>query len=153
MWTRKYKGDVYERHKARMVCQGHRGYLMPGRDFEDTYAPTPNHASTRLMQALSLMPHPVNKKKFTRMCWDVSTAYLCAKLPMDKAEDIMVIRMPVGMRKFRDPKKPREATHLKHEKPWVEDNENTEGLLDEGKASDETYFCLKRALYGLVEGV
>jgi len=91
----------------------------------------------------------VNKKKFTRMCWDVSTAYLCAKLPMDKAEDIMVIRMPVGMRKFRDPKKPREATHLKHEKPWVEDNENTEGLLDEGKASDETYFCLKRALYGL----
>ena len=95
------------------------------------------------------MPHPVNKKKFTRMCWDVSTAYLCAKLPMDKAEDIMVIRMPVGMRKFRDPKKPREATHLKHEKPWVEDNENTEGLLDEGKASDETYFCLKRALYGL----
>ena len=38
---------------------------------------------------------------------------------------------------------------MKHEKPWVEDNENTEGLLDEGKASDETYFCLKRALYGL----
>ena len=36
---------------------------------------------------------------------------------MDKAEDIMVIRMPVGMRKFRDPKKPREATHLKYEKP------------------------------------
>jgi bacillopeptidase F (M6 metalloprotease family) len=51
-------------------------------------------------------------------------------------------QMPGGMRKFRDPKKPREATHLKHEKPWVEDNENTEGLLDEGKASDETYFCL-----------
>ena len=37
---RKYKGDVYERHKARMVCQGHRGYLMPGRDFEDTYRQT-----------------------------------------------------------------------------------------------------------------
>ena len=67
--------------------------MMPGRDFEDTYAPTPNHASTRLMQALSLMPHPVNKKKFTRMCWDVSTAYLCAKLPMDKAEvDAIVLR-------------------------------------------------------------
>eukprot|EP01043_Picozoa_sp_COSAG02_P059978 COSAG02_NODE_7745_length_2864_cov_3.574684_1_plen_105_part_10 len=65
---RKYKGDVYERHKAHMVCQGHRGYLMPGRDFEDTYAPTPNHASTRLMQALSLMPHPVNKAKWFSGC-------------------------------------------------------------------------------------
>ena len=91
---RKYKGDEYERHKVRMVCQGHKGFLLPGRDFEDTYAPTPNHASTRLPQALSLMPHPVNNKPFTRACWDVSTAYLNAKLPMDKAEEVMVIRMP-----------------------------------------------------------
>ena len=80
---RKYKGDEYERHKVRMVCQGHKGFLLPGRDFEDTYAPTPNHASTRLLQALSLMPHPVNNKPFTRACWDVSTAYLNAKLPID----------------------------------------------------------------------
>ena len=94
---RKWQGDVYSRHKARMVVMGHRGFLQPGRDFQDTYAPTPAMASTRLLQALSLGPHPANGKKLYNMCFDVSTAYLCAPLPQEKPEDIMVVRMPVGM--------------------------------------------------------
>ena len=51
-----------------------------------------------------------------------------AKLPVDKAEDVMVVRMPTGMRKFRDPQNPRKNSE-KFEKPWTEDHESTDSTL------------------------
>ena len=74
----------FTRYKARLVAQGFN--QVPGRDFDETWAPVPNAATTRALFAVA-----------AAMGWkihhvDVKTAFLNAK--MDKE---MYIKLPDGV--------------------------------------------------------
>jgi len=71
------------RHKARLVAQGFN--QVPGRDFDETWAPVPSSATTRALFAVAAA------KDWEVDHVDVKTAFLNAK--MDKE---MYIKLPVG---------------------------------------------------------
>jgi len=73
------------RYEARLVAQGFN--QVPGRDFDETWAPVPNTATTRALFAVS-----------AAMSWeihyvDVKTAFLNTKM-----EKEMYIKLPVGVK-------------------------------------------------------
>ena len=50
----KFRDGVYDKHRARLVAFG---YMQEkGRDFYETFSPTCNHVSIRLILALTAMP-------------------------------------------------------------------------------------------------
>jgi len=50
----KFRAGVYERHKVRLVAIGY--MQVKGRDFFESFSPTCNHVSIRLILALTAMP-------------------------------------------------------------------------------------------------
>lgn len=60
----------YCKHKCRCILLGHKGFLTAGLEFDDTYAPTPEHFSNMFLQAYALM------ENWFRDGFDISTAYL-----------------------------------------------------------------------------
>jgi hypothetical protein len=74
--------DGYDKHKARLVLQGHKGYMTPGIHYADTFTPSPDISTCRFVQALCIL------LGWIRLSFDISTAYLqsddseCGQIPL-----------------------------------------------------------------------
>ena len=60
----------YQKHKVRLVICGHRGFMIPGKHFQETWAATPDVETSRMIQVIALL------YDWKRRSWDVDTAYL-----------------------------------------------------------------------------
>ena len=88
----KYHPDgSVDKYKVRCVQAGHRGHLVPGVHFHNTFAASPQMLSTRLCQALRVL------KGWTSCPFDICTAYLHAETREDEKYPI---RYPEGMREY-----------------------------------------------------
>ena len=76
-----------------------KGFLTAGLDFEDTYAPTPEHFSNLFLQAYALM------EKWHRDGFDISTAYLQSDKSLNECGTI-VMGYPRGFGGVGPDKKP-----------------------------------------------
>ena len=63
----------FQKYKARIVLCGHRGFMIKGVHYTDTFAAAPDVTASRTLQALAC------GLKWERLCYDISTAYLQAK--------------------------------------------------------------------------
>jgi hypothetical protein len=72
----KFRAGVYERHKARLVALGY--MQVKGRDFFESFSPTCNHVSIRLILALTAMPG------WHALDLDAESAFVSNTLPDDE---------------------------------------------------------------------
>ena len=92
--THKYdsKGKL-DRLKVRMAVAGHRGNMQKGIHYDQTFAPTPNQHSMRMLQALY-----VRNSSWSRKCFDIKQAYCWAKIPGNK---LLAVKYPKGFERYR----------------------------------------------------
>ena len=60
----------YDKHKCRLVLCGHKGFMIAGKHYQETYSATVDTATSKLIQVLALI------YGWDRASWDVDTAYL-----------------------------------------------------------------------------
>ena len=66
--------------------------MRPGEHYHpNTYAPTPNTVTTRVLMAL------VVKYGLYQMCWDIQKAYVWSKL---EGTDIIILQYPKGFERY-----------------------------------------------------
>jgi hypothetical protein len=74
--------NTYDKHRARLVLCGHRGYCIEGVHYKDTFSASPDIETSRLVQAVALV------MGWVRLCFDISVAYLhsdadrCQQIPL-----------------------------------------------------------------------
>ena len=92
MWVYDLKispSGEYEKHKARIVLCGHKGFMVKGVHYTDTFAAAPDVTVSRTLQALAC------GLGWERRTYDVSTAYLQADATSD--EDRIPLIYPKGI--------------------------------------------------------
>ena len=81
----KFRDGVYDKHKARLVALG---YMQEkGRDFYETFSPTCNHVSIRLILALTAMPG------WQALDLDAEAAFVSSVLGDD---EVVYMKIPPG---------------------------------------------------------
>ena len=81
----KFRAGEYERHKARLVALGYQ--QVRGRDFFESFSPTCNHVSIRLILALTAMPG------WKALDLDAESAFVSSELPKDEE---VYMKLPAG---------------------------------------------------------
>ena len=87
--VKKNEDGSYLKHKCRCILLGHQGFLTAGLDFEETYAPAPEHFSNLFLQAYALT------QDWKRDGFDISTAYLQSDVKHNECGTI-VMSYPKG---------------------------------------------------------
>ena len=88
----KTKNNIFERCKVRCCLAGHKGNMIKGIHFDQTFAASPNQHSMRLLQSLLV------KHKWFRKSWDIKQAYLHAGL--DPSQYVSV-KYPAGFEQYK----------------------------------------------------
>ena len=81
----------FQKYKARIVLCGHRGFMIKGVHYTDTFAAAPDVTASRTLQAIAC------GLKWERLCYDISTAYLQAKAELG---DQIPLIYPAGMQSY-----------------------------------------------------
>jgi hypothetical protein len=114
----------FQKYKARIVLCGHRGFMIKGVHYTDTFAAAPDVTASRTLQAIAC------GLKWERLCYDISTAYLQAKAELG---DQIPLIYPAGMQSYDYRSRGASAGH--HAGDQGEDDGRHDGLLRRGGAA------------------
>lgn len=88
----RYDGDGnLSKLKTRIAVRGTPRYMQKGVHYNETYAPTPNMNTTRMLMAL------VVKENLSQKCWDVVKAYTWRKM---KDSELLILKYPTGFERY-----------------------------------------------------
>ena len=91
--THKYDSEgQLDRLKVRMAIAGHKGNMQKGVHYDQTFAPTPNQHSMRMLHAMF-----VRKRTWKRKSFDIKQAYCWAQIPGNK---LVAVKYPKGFERY-----------------------------------------------------